>query len=166
VFYRFNRNRALHCVIMKSINLKERWNEMVKECGVEDNVLVSKLYEKKGMWATTHIRGKFFGGFRTTSRCEGLNSQIGKYINYQHNLFEFLQHYKQCIEHLRFTKLEADFVSLHGDRVLQTQFHYLERYASKVYTKAIFLLFRIVLPKFSAIQSWATGKQLIVSNIL
>ncbi|KAJ1403212.1 Zinc finger, SWIM-type [Sesbania bispinosa] len=33
------------------------------------------------MWATTHLRGKFFGGFRTTSRCEGLHSELGKFVN-------------------------------------------------------------------------------------
>lgn len=28
------------------------------------------------MWATAHIRRKFFAGFKITSRCEGLHSEF------------------------------------------------------------------------------------------
>jgi hypothetical protein len=31
------------------------------------------MYEKRHMWATAHIRGKCFAGFRITSRCEALS---------------------------------------------------------------------------------------------
>ncbi|GAU28458.1 hypothetical protein TSUD_294620 [Trifolium subterraneum] len=58
------------------VDFERKWNEMVQECGVEDNAWVLDMYEKKDMWATAHIRGKFFGGFRTTSRCEGLHAKI------------------------------------------------------------------------------------------
>jgi len=43
------------------------------------------------MWASAHIRGKFFIGFRTTSRYEGLHSVIGKYVSKGYNLVEFIQ---------------------------------------------------------------------------
>jgi hypothetical protein len=117
------------------VDFERKWSEMVQECGVEDNAWVLDMYEKKDMWATAHIRGKFFGGFRTTSRCEGLHAKIGQFVNYRNNLTEFLQHFNQCSEYLRFKELEADFSSMHGDCVLQTEFHELEKSASKLYTK-------------------------------
>lgn len=42
------------------VDFERKWNEMVTECGVHDNNWVLDLYEKKKMWATTHIHGKFF----------------------------------------------------------------------------------------------------------
>jgi hypothetical protein len=55
-----------------------RWDKMVAEFGLENNIWVYELYSKREMWATAHIRGNFFAGFRTTSRCEGLHSEFGK----------------------------------------------------------------------------------------
>ncbi|CAJ2664161.1 protein FAR1-RELATED SEQUENCE 5-like [Trifolium pratense] len=134
------------------VDFERKWNDMVTECGVEDNNWVLDMYEKKEMWATAHIRGKFFGGFRTTSRCEGLHAKIGKFVNYRNNLTEFLQHFNQCIEYLRYKELEADYLSMHGERVTQTEFHLLEKNASKVYTKNVFFLFRTIMQKSSAVK--------------
>ncbi|KAJ1404583.1 MULE transposase domain [Sesbania bispinosa] len=58
---------------------KHRWEVMVKEFRLEDNNWVKEMYDKKRMWATGYIRGKFFEGFRTTSRCEGLHRQLAKW---------------------------------------------------------------------------------------
>lgn len=134
------------------VDFERKWNEMVLECGVQDNVWVLDLYKKKDMWSTAHIRGKFFGGFRTTSRCEGLHAKIGTFVNNRNNLAEFLQHFNQCLEYLRFKELEADFSSMHGDRVLQTEFHELEKSASKLYTKNVFFLFRSILQRSSTVK--------------
>ncbi|GAU30496.1 hypothetical protein TSUD_18760 [Trifolium subterraneum] len=38
------------------VDFERKWNEMVNECGVHDNHWVLDMYEKKEMWATTHIR--------------------------------------------------------------------------------------------------------------
>ncbi|KAJ1419551.1 Zinc finger, PMZ-type [Sesbania bispinosa] len=58
----------------------------------------------------------------TTSRWEGLNSQIG-----------------------RQRELEADFESIVGDPVLSTPLEEIERHAAKVYTRKVFFMFRKVL---------------------
>ncbi|CAJ2631983.1 unnamed protein product [Trifolium pratense] len=134
------------------VDFERKWNDMVIECGVHDNNWVLDMYQKKEMWAAAHIRGKFFGGFRTTSRCEGLHSKMGKFVNYRNNLTEFLQHFNQCIEHLRYKELEADYLSMHGDRMVQTEFHLLETNASKVYTKNVFFLFRSIMRKSCAVK--------------
>lgn len=39
----------------------------VTEFGLEDNMWVKELYDKRKMWATAHVRGMFFGDFWTTS---------------------------------------------------------------------------------------------------
>jgi hypothetical protein len=118
---------------------------MVPDFGLEDNKWIKEMYEKQNMWATAHIRGKFFAGFRTTSRCEGLHAQFGRYVNYQNNLLEFLHQFFKCLNYMRYTELEADFGSIHGDAVLETPLPLLERAAAELYTREVFLLFQPVL---------------------
>lgn len=73
---------------------ERRWKLMVQEFGLEGNNWIRDIFQKRKMWATSHIRGKFFAGFGTTSRCdEGLHSEFGKYVNYQNNLHDILQLY-------------------------------------------------------------------------
>lgn len=61
------------------------------------------------MWVTAYVRGTFFAGFRTTSRCEGLHSEFGKYVNLKVNLLEFVQHFFRWLSYMRRRELEANF---------------------------------------------------------
>ncbi|KAJ1375421.1 Zinc finger, PMZ-type [Sesbania bispinosa] len=89
--------------------------ELVATFGVEENPWVISIYEKRTIWATAYLRGKFFGGFRTTSRCEGLHSELAKFVNSRYNLSDFLQHFHRCLSHMRFKEKEDEFSSLHGE---------------------------------------------------
>jgi zinc finger SWIM domain-containing protein 3 len=66
-----------------------KWEALVSEFSLEENLWISEMYEKRKMWATAHIRDKFFAGFRTTSRCEGLHSEFRKYVSVLSNLLDF-----------------------------------------------------------------------------
>ncbi|XP_057432331.1 protein FAR1-RELATED SEQUENCE 5-like [Lotus japonicus] len=123
-------------------DFEAKWAKMVEECGVEDNDWVRDLYEMRNMWATAHMRGEFFGGYRTTSRVEGLHAQIGKFIDVWNNLTDFMHNFFRFLSYQRFRELEADLASLHGDQVLLTQLRSLERSASNIYTKSMFKNFR------------------------
>ncbi|KAJ1388544.1 Zinc finger, PMZ-type [Sesbania bispinosa] len=83
----------------------------------------------------------------TTSRCEGLHSEVGKFINSRLSLCEFLQHYYCCLTHMRYKEVQDDFKSVHGEPVVRTSFASLEKSASKVYTREVFRLFRSVLER-------------------
>lgn len=126
---------------------KLKWEWMIAEFGLEDNNWVRELYAKRKMWATAHIRGKFFAGFRTTSRCESLHAEFGRYVNIHNNLMDFLKHFFRCLNYMRYKEVEADFESVHGEPVLQTQLQGLESSAASLYTKEVFMLFRPVLQR-------------------
>lgn len=111
---------------------RSKWLEMVSKFGIEDNPWIISMYKKRSMWATAHIRGKFFTGFRTTSRCEGLHSELGKFVHSRYNLREFLEQYNRCLNHMRFKELEDDFGSIHGEPVLQTRLPLIERSTAHV----------------------------------
>ncbi|XP_057426171.1 protein FAR-RED IMPAIRED RESPONSE 1-like [Lotus japonicus] len=105
---------------------EERWIQMVTERGCEENEWVIDLYERKEMWAAAHMRGQFFAGFRTTSRVEGLHAQVGKFVNSWNNLLDFMHNFNRYLSYQRHRELEADFASMHGDHVPQTQLKKLE----------------------------------------
>jgi hypothetical protein len=44
------------------------WVELIAEFGLENNNWIHELYEKREQWSTAHIRGRFYVGFRTTSK--------------------------------------------------------------------------------------------------
>ncbi|RYQ88660.1 hypothetical protein Ahy_B09g095726 isoform C [Arachis hypogaea] len=69
-----------HCMLadMETDEFEAHWENMVNECGVGDVDWVKDLYSKKYAWTTTYIRGRFFAGIRTTSRCESLHAKLGQ----------------------------------------------------------------------------------------
>ncbi|RYQ80112.1 hypothetical protein Ahy_Scaffold1g106737 isoform J [Arachis hypogaea] len=121
---------------------EDHWHYMVDALGLSDNQWVSDLYSRRRMWATAHIRGNFFGGFRTTSRCEGLHSMLGKFVQSRHNLRDFVEQFMRCISQMRSREAHSDLLSVVGEPVLQSPFHDLERSAAKKLTRAIFFNFR------------------------
>jgi len=67
----------------------KKWAETVDSFGLHDNNWIKETYMKRKAWATAHIRGHFFAGFRTTSRCEWLHSEMGKFVHSRYNLADF-----------------------------------------------------------------------------
>ncbi|XP_057452662.1 protein FAR1-RELATED SEQUENCE 4-like [Lotus japonicus] len=96
---------------------KRKWDETVAKFGFQDKKWVKDMYDKRKMWATTYLRGKFFAGFRTTSRCEGLHFELGKYVHSRYNLRDFLDQYHICLNFMRFRELKDDCESIHGEAV-------------------------------------------------
>ncbi|QHO56116.1 protein FAR1-RELATED SEQUENCE 5 [Arachis hypogaea] len=124
-----------------------RWERLVTELQLQDNQWVCDLYDRRKMWATAHIHGHFFGGFRTTSRCEGLHSMLGKFVHSRHNLRNFVEQYFRCVSEMRSREAQSDMHSVVGHLVLQSPLHDLERSAAKLLTREIFILFRPMLSR-------------------
>ncbi|KAF1866363.1 hypothetical protein Lal_00024373 [Lupinus albus] len=80
------------------------------------------------MWVKSYIQRKFYVGLHTTSRCEGLHSQMGRHIESGYNVTEVLQHFQRCLSHMRNNEVVKDFKSLYGDELLQTPYHNLEEF--------------------------------------
>ncbi|KAL4275867.1 hypothetical protein AHAS_Ahas20G0150100 [Arachis hypogaea] len=90
---------------------RSKWKTLVEKFGVEEKEWLNEIYEKRRSWATCYIRGKFFAGFRTTSRCEGLHSLIGKDTKPHYDLSEFIEHFQRMLGHMRFRKFYAEYES-------------------------------------------------------
>ncbi|RYR54382.1 hypothetical protein Ahy_A06g029645 [Arachis hypogaea] len=124
---------------------EQKWEEMVGCFRVEDREWILDKYGKKNMWTIAHIRGKFFVGFRMTSRCEILHVVLKRYT-------EFVQHFQRCLSYIRYREDLANFKSSTGQPVMLTHFQQLERPATIIYTRQIFMLFRSMLHKASTLK--------------
>ncbi|KAJ1405631.1 Zinc finger, PMZ-type [Sesbania bispinosa] len=126
---------------------RQKWIELVSKLGLQEHPWVKKIYDSRSKWASAYFRGNFFAGFRTTSRCESLHAELGKYVHSRYNLTDFLQHYHRCLSHMRYKEMADDFCSLHGVPVLQSKFPAIEKSAGKHYTRRVLNVFRVLLNK-------------------
>ncbi|XLT82123.1 protein FAR1-RELATED SEQUENCE 5 [Arachis hypogaea] len=121
---------------------EQHWEAMLDECGVRDVEWVQDTYRNKLYWATAYIRGRFFAGIRTTSRCESLHAKLGRFVERRYGILNFVTNFQRCVEFLRDNEDEMDFRSSYGTPVLQTQFPELEKSGAMKYTREIFSRFR------------------------
>ncbi|KAJ1395595.1 MULE transposase domain [Sesbania bispinosa] len=100
---------------------EREWTNMVDEFGLSNNKWVQKMYNMKRLWANSYMGDTFYGGIRTTSVCEGINSFI-----------------KRALKEYRHNELISDFKSFYGEPVLTTTLFTIEECASKVFTRKKF----------------------------
>ncbi|KAJ1404687.1 Zinc finger, CCHC-type [Sesbania bispinosa] len=100
---------------------EREWTNMVDKFGLSNNRWVQKMYDMKRLWANSYMGDTFYGGVRTTSVCEGINSFI-----------------KRALKEYRHNELISDFKSFYGEPVLTTTLFTIEECASKVFTRKKF----------------------------
>ncbi|RYR08045.1 hypothetical protein Ahy_B05g075594 [Arachis hypogaea] len=79
------------------------------------------------MWTNAYLHRKFCAGFRTTSRCEGINSHLKKFPSSRHTILELVQNLELLVREYRNSELVAQFSSIYN-----------VPFVASVYTKVIF----------------------------
>ncbi|XP_052107523.1 protein FAR1-RELATED SEQUENCE 5-like [Arachis duranensis] len=127
------------------------WDAAIVEYRLHDSFWAKETYDKQNMWANAYLRDKFRAGFRTTSRCKGINMNIKKFLNTRHNLLELVQNVELMVREYRNNELEDHFKSIHGNPVITTCLDPLKRFAADVYTRELFLYVRREIVGVSAV---------------
>ncbi|KAL4286948.1 protein FAR1-RELATED SEQUENCE 5-like [Arachis hypogaea] len=111
-----------HCMLVdiETNEFEVMWKTMLDECGMREVEWVQELYRKKYSWSTAYIRGRFFAGIRTTSRCESLHAKLGWFVESRDN------------------EDELKFRSCYRTPVLQTQFIDIEKSGATRFTREMF----------------------------
>ncbi|XP_034680101.1 protein FAR1-RELATED SEQUENCE 5-like [Vitis riparia] len=117
------------------------WHEMVANLGLNENHWVTEIYGKRKRWAEAYLRGNFFGGMRTTQRCESMNAYLNRFLKIRLRLYEFVQQFNRAIMRIRQNEAKAEFESNNSSPVLSTKLSIIENHAATVYTKESFLKF-------------------------
>ncbi|CAN0891985.1 Protein FAR-RED IMPAIRED RESPONSE 1 [Linum grandiflorum] len=92
---------------------EEQWKGFLQKQSLEDNQQICNLYEKRTQWAHTYLRHMYLAGMKTTSRCEGLNSQVKTYLSNRHTLIEFFSSFHRWTRNLREAEFKFDFETLY-----------------------------------------------------
>lgn len=119
-----------------------KWKEIVQRHNVESHEWVMKMYREKAMWAEAYLRGKFFGGMRSTQRSEGLNAYLNHYVNIKLRLIAFVKQMDRLIDRQREVEGKDDYDSKEVRPVLITHMKPFEAAAAEAYTRAMFRLVR------------------------
>nr|XP_029143911.1 protein FAR1-RELATED SEQUENCE 5 isoform X2 [Arachis hypogaea] len=114
------------------------WENMIKKYGLEENEWVLDEYQKRKSWASAYLRDKFCAGFRTTSRCEGINNFIKRFIGIRQSLLELVQNLEHALRDYRHNELVSQFKTVYGEPVLTTRLAALELCAANFYTREMF----------------------------
>ena len=99
---------------------------------------MKKAYKKKEMWANEYLQDKLYAKVRMTSRCEGINSFIKRFIKSRHSIIELVQNLKHAVQDYKNNELVVQFNSIYGELMLTTGLDSIERGATNVYMREIF----------------------------
>ncbi|MED6204351.1 hypothetical protein PIB30_117228 [Stylosanthes scabra] len=124
---------------MEPDDFEEEWDAAMDVFGTRDRAWFQDTYEKRKMWANAYLKDKFCAGFRTTSRCEGINAYVKKFVKSRYSLLEMLQSLELMVREYRNNELEAQFKTVNTFPVMTTGLVPLERFAASVYTREVFL---------------------------
>ncbi|RYQ84442.1 hypothetical protein Ahy_B10g103777 [Arachis hypogaea] len=83
---------------------------------------------------------KFCAGFRTTSRCEGINNYVKTFISSRHCLLDLVTNLERAVRDYRNNEMVSQFKTIYGEPVLTTGLTNLECSATEAYTKEIYRL--------------------------
>ena len=131
----FNRYMSMDCPVYE---FEQKWSRMVDHFKITEHRWVQDVYQKKHMWAEAYLRGHFFGGIKSTQRCEGMNHYMHHYVKSGMKLINFLRGYHSGVLHLRQLTLHEEVKTKHTSPVFITELRDLEIHASTLFTRTIF----------------------------
>ncbi|KAL4393338.1 hypothetical protein AHAS_Ahas02G0042000 [Arachis hypogaea] len=117
---------------------EEYWKNMIKKYGLEENEWVLNEYQKRKSWASAYLRDKFCAEFRTTSRSEGINNFIKRFIGIHQSLLDLVQNLEYALRDYRHNELVSQFKTVYGEPMLTTRLAALELCAVNFYTWEMF----------------------------
>ncbi|RYR73193.1 hypothetical protein Ahy_A02g007535 [Arachis hypogaea] len=135
----YKKNKYRIFLNMEIEKFEAKWDVAVEEYRLHDSFWVKETYDKRKMWTNAYLKDKFCTGFRTTSRCEWINTNVKKFLNSRHNVLEMVQNIELMVREYRNNELEAHFKSIHGNPVITACLDPLEQFATIVYTRELFL---------------------------
>ncbi|RYR09644.1 hypothetical protein Ahy_B05g078033 isoform B [Arachis hypogaea] len=116
-----------------------QWDQAADEYGLHKNCWVMQMYEKRHIWASAYLRDKFCAGYRITSRCEGINSHVKKFLTSRYNIVDLVQNLELGVREYRNNELVAQFTSMYSTPVLTTCLDPIEKCPVAVYARVIFM---------------------------
>ncbi|RYQ99411.1 hypothetical protein Ahy_B07g087357 isoform H [Arachis hypogaea] len=89
---------------------EDHWTTTVQSLGLMNNSWVKSTYELRHSWATTYLQGTFCTGYRTTSRCEGINAFVKGFLKSTNSLLELVHSLDRVVKVIAITRLQPSSI--------------------------------------------------------
>ncbi|GJY03950.1 FAR1-related sequence 5-like protein [Tanacetum coccineum] len=133
-------NKIMWNMFMEQIEFEEKWSKLIEDFGLQNYKWMTKMFNLRRMWLSAYfIDSPLFGLMRTTSRSESENAFFKSFTNHGSTLVNFMMCFESAMERQRYRQEVLDFRTFDSSPKLHTKLK-IEIYASKVYTRKIFLL--------------------------
>nr|XP_025625173.1 protein FAR1-RELATED SEQUENCE 5-like [Arachis hypogaea] len=80
---------------------EEYWKTAVESLGLQYNSWVQSTYDCRESWAMAYLRDTFCAGYRTTSRCEGINAFVKGFLRSTDSILELVHGLDRVVKNYR-----------------------------------------------------------------
>ena len=127
-------------MFIEPLKFEEKWAKLIEDFELQDHKWMKKMFGLRAMWIPAYfIDSPLFGLMRTTSRSESENAFFKNFTNHGSTLVHFMMCFESAMERQRYRQEQMDFNTYDSAPKFSTQLS-MERHASKVYTRTMFLL--------------------------
>ncbi|CAN6372782.1 unnamed protein product [Urochloa humidicola] len=117
------------------------WKDLCVRYGLEDNAFMIRTFQCRMKWARAWAKGHYCAGMTSTQRSESANMMLKRFVPRNSSLNHFVSQYNVLLQDRDMEEGRQE------DQTKQLVMKYkgmwpIERHASKIYTKASFLMFQ------------------------
>ncbi|RYQ84730.1 hypothetical protein Ahy_B10g104206 [Arachis hypogaea] len=80
---------------------KEDCAQAIEEYGLHNSSWARHMHKKRKLWANGYLRDKFYAGFQTMTRCEGIIAMVNKFSKSSHTIFKLVQNLELVLREYR-----------------------------------------------------------------
>lgn len=131
------------CIDVDDVNdFDVLWATLVQEHNLANSKWCQMMSNDKELWAECFLKGCFFGGLRTTSRCEGMHSYLRSWLSTKLHVSEFVLKFDDAVTKIRYKECGLEFDSQDSIPICSSALRNFEKHAADVYTKGAFRKFK------------------------
>nr|XP_040253250.1 protein FAR1-RELATED SEQUENCE 5 isoform X2 [Aegilops tauschii subsp. strangulata] len=132
--------------IMCVEEFEDRWSKLVEKYKLNNNDYMTRLFDKRAMWAKPYFKEIFCAGMTSTQRSESANHMLKQYIQRSSPMHVFVRQYGKFLGARR--SEEAREAHMTANRSCSFESSYpIEDDAASIYTRAVFSKFQDELHK-------------------
>ncbi|XP_052627140.1 protein FAR1-RELATED SEQUENCE 5-like [Lactuca sativa] len=118
-----------------------RWDALMVKYKLQDNKWMKDMFDLRSSWIPTYFKDVPMSGLmRTTSRSESENSAFNRVSHHGYTLNNFMNAFESVMERQRNNQIKFDFDTSTITPIIKTPLEDMEKHASMVYTRTIFLM--------------------------
>nr|KAJ0219584.1 hypothetical protein LSAT_V11C300142720 [Lactuca sativa] len=118
-----------------------RWDALMVKYKLQDNKWMKDMFDLRSSWIPAYFKDVPMSGLmRTTSRSESENSAFNRVSHHGYTLNNFMNAFESVMERQRNNQIKFDFDTSTIIPIIKTPLEDMEKHASMVYTRTIFLM--------------------------